>query len=105
MIAAAILAAGGSSRLGRPKQLVERSGRPLVRHVAASALEGGCDPVIVVLEAPQPARLILVCDGAEVATAQASRAVLAPPAAAEKCRAEAWLDGQPWIFTSYVEAG
>ena len=57
------------------------------------------------LEAPQPARLILICDGTEVATAQASRAVLAPPAAAEQCRAEAWLDGRPWIFTSYAEAG
>ncbi|MEN8162325.1 MAG: PHP domain-containing protein, partial [Myxococcota bacterium] len=56
-----------------------------------------------VLEAPRPARLALVCDGAEIARAEAARAVLAPPAGAARCRAEAWLGDRPWVFTSGVE--
>lgn len=51
MIAAVVLAAGGSTRLGRPKQLVEVDGEPLVRRAARAALDGGCEPVIVVLGA------------------------------------------------------
>lgn len=49
-----LLAAGGSLRLGRPKQLLEWRGEPLVRHSARSALEGGLDPVIVVSGAYEP---------------------------------------------------
>jgi molybdenum cofactor cytidylyltransferase len=43
-----VLAAGGSSRLGRPKQLLEWHGAPLVRHVAGRALAAGLSPVVVV---------------------------------------------------------
>ncbi len=50
-IAAVILAAGESARLGRPKQLLAYRGRSLLRHVVECADEGGCDPVIVVLGA------------------------------------------------------
>ena len=48
-VAAVILAAGGSSRLGEPKQLIELGGLPLVRKAAMSALEAGALPVVVVL--------------------------------------------------------
>jgi molybdenum cofactor cytidylyltransferase len=48
MIAALILAAGGSSRMGRPKQLLSFRGRPLLRRAIDAAVEGGCRPVIVV---------------------------------------------------------
>jgi CTP:molybdopterin cytidylyltransferase MocA len=48
-IAAVVLAAGASSRLGRPKQLVEIEGTPLVRRAAEAAIEAGCAPVVVVL--------------------------------------------------------
>jgi molybdenum cofactor cytidylyltransferase len=51
MIAALILAAGGSSRLGQPKQLLRYRGRTLVRNVAQAALDAGCRPVLVVLGA------------------------------------------------------
>jgi molybdenum cofactor cytidylyltransferase len=51
MIAALILAAGGSSRMGRPKQLLSFRGRPLVLHPVDAALAAGCRPVIVVLGA------------------------------------------------------
>lgn len=46
-----ILAAGGSERLGRPKQLLPWRGVPIIRHVAQSALSAGLSPVIVVLGA------------------------------------------------------
>lgn len=49
MIAALLLAAGGSSRLGRPKQLVEVDGMSLVRRAAESVLAVGCRPVIAVV--------------------------------------------------------
>ncbi len=50
-VAAIVLAAGGSSRMGRPKQLLPFRGRSLVRHAAETALDAGCDPVIVVVGA------------------------------------------------------
>jgi molybdenum cofactor cytidylyltransferase len=49
-----ILAAGGSSRLGRPKQLVEYRGRSLLRHVAEVAVGSVCRPIVVVLGAHAP---------------------------------------------------
>jgi nicotine blue oxidoreductase len=46
-----VLAAGGGSRLGRPKALVPWQGRLLVQHAVAALLEGGADDVVVVLGA------------------------------------------------------
>jgi molybdenum cofactor cytidylyltransferase len=46
-----ILAAGGSTRMGRPKQLLEYHGRPLLRHSVEQALGSGCRPIVVVLGA------------------------------------------------------
>jgi molybdenum cofactor cytidylyltransferase len=50
-IAGLLLAAGGSSRLGRPKQLVEFEGKTLIRRAAETLIEAGCSPVYVVLGA------------------------------------------------------
>lgn len=50
-IGAVILAAGGSSRLGQPKQLLVLDGEPLLRRIARSAVETGASPVVVVLGA------------------------------------------------------
>lgn len=47
-VAGVVLAAGASSRLGRPKQLLPWRGEPLVRHVARTAIEAGLSPVLVV---------------------------------------------------------
>jgi len=46
---AVLLAAGASSRLGQPKQLVRIEGEPLLRRAVRMACEAGCDPVAVVL--------------------------------------------------------
>lgn len=50
-----LLAAGGSSRLGRPKQLVVHQGRTLVRRAAEAAVSAGNGPVVVVLGAQHEA--------------------------------------------------
>ncbi|MDB5307587.1 MAG: hypothetical protein JWO38_1789 [Gemmataceae bacterium] len=50
-VAVAVLAAGGSSRMGRPKQLLPFAGRSLLRHAAEVALAAECGPVVVVLGA------------------------------------------------------
>jgi molybdenum cofactor cytidylyltransferase len=47
--AAVILAAGASTRLGRPKQLLRIEGESLLRRTARIAVEAGCAPVYVVL--------------------------------------------------------
>ena len=48
-----LLAAGGSSRFGSPKQLLDWQGQPLVRHTASLALSAGCSRVRVVVGAYQ----------------------------------------------------
>lgn len=47
-IAIIILAAGRSSRLGRPKQLMEYRGHTLIHHAVESALNSSLRPIIVV---------------------------------------------------------
>lgn len=48
-----ILAAGNSSRLGRPKQLLPYRGKTLLLYVVAEALEASLQPVVVVTGAYQ----------------------------------------------------
>ncbi len=50
-IAAVILAAGGSSRMGMPKQLLVWQGKELINHSIDLAIESGLNPIIVVLGA------------------------------------------------------
>jgi len=47
-IAGVILAAGGSTRFGTTKQLLDWRGKPLVAHTVETALAGGLSPVIIV---------------------------------------------------------
>lgn len=49
MIAGIVLAAGSSSRLGRPKQLLDLQGEPLLRFTLQRILETSLDMVYVVL--------------------------------------------------------
>jgi molybdenum cofactor cytidylyltransferase len=48
-IGAVVLAAGGSSRFGQPKQLLKFRGETLIRRAAGAAAEAGCDPIVVVV--------------------------------------------------------
>ena len=50
-IAIVILAAGASTRMGVPKQLLRHRGRTLLRHAVEAALGSTCRPVVVVLGA------------------------------------------------------
>ena len=47
-IGAVILAAGNSSRLGQPKQLLRISGKSLVRRIIDAASKARCSPITVV---------------------------------------------------------
>ncbi len=47
-LAAVVLAAGASTRMGRPKALIEWRGRPFFVHCVQRASAVGCDPVVVV---------------------------------------------------------
>lgn len=49
MTAAVVLAAGGSRRLGRPKQTVVLGGEMLVERAVRMAIEAGMEPVFVVV--------------------------------------------------------
>ena len=48
-VAGVVLAAGTSTRMGRNKLLFEIDGEPLVHRAARRAIDGGLDPVIIVV--------------------------------------------------------
>jgi molybdenum cofactor cytidylyltransferase len=58
-----MLAAGASTRMGKPKQLLELNGESLLRRATLAALRSVCQPVVIVLGAneafirPETARL------------------------------------------------
>ena len=47
-VAGVVLAAGGSSRMGVPKALLDAGGETFVARLAATMAQAGCDPVVVV---------------------------------------------------------
>ena len=49
VVGAILLAAGASTRLGQPKQLLPWQGQSLLRRAAATAIDAGLSPVVVVL--------------------------------------------------------
>jgi len=61
-----LLAAGGSSRLGRPKQLLEFNGKMLIRRAAETLVHSKCDLIVVVLGA-EIERSSAELDGLDVA--------------------------------------
>ncbi len=68
-VAAVVLAAGGSVRMGRPKAMLPWGGRSLLRHAVDAAVGGECEPVVVVLGAAAD-RLRLELDGVPVVAAE-----------------------------------
>ncbi len=61
-VAGIILAAGGSTRFGRSKQLLDWRGEPAVRQAARTALAAGLSPVVVVTGADAAAVQAAVSD-------------------------------------------
>lgn len=61
MTAAVVLAAGASTRLGEPKQLVKLAGETLLERAVRIAHEAGCKPIVVVLGA-NAERIAEECD-------------------------------------------
>src|SRR5258706_1134095 len=53
-VSAILVAAGGSTRFGRPKMLAEVDGMPLVRRTASALLDGGVRELVAVLGAGAP---------------------------------------------------
>ena len=47
-VALLLLAAGASTRMGQPKQLLPYHGRTLLRHAAETAVAAGCAPIVLV---------------------------------------------------------
>jgi molybdenum cofactor cytidylyltransferase len=47
-VALLLLAAGASTRMGQPKQLLPYHGRTLLRHAAETAVASGCAPILMV---------------------------------------------------------
>jgi CTP:molybdopterin cytidylyltransferase MocA len=61
-LGALILAAGGSSRMGEAKQILEIGGKPLIARAVDAALDSGARPVAVVLGADSGRVLARVAD-------------------------------------------
>lgn len=66
--AAIILAAGASTRLGQPKQLISLGSETLLERAVRTAMDAGCYPVVVVLGADAE-RVRAGCDLGEAAVA------------------------------------
>lgn len=110
-VAAIILAAGASTRMGRPKLLLTHHGAPLLRRAVETGVGGGCTDVVVVLGAnheqyrPQlqgtPARLL---HNPEFSQGMSSSIRVGIEALAEDTRAAIiMLADQPFIDPSVIE--
>ncbi len=61
-VALVLLAAGASTRMGQPKQLLPYHGRTLLRHAAETAVATGCSPLTLVTGAVHEALAAEVAD-------------------------------------------
>ncbi|MEX2621655.1 MAG: NTP transferase domain-containing protein [Egibacteraceae bacterium] len=129
-VAGMLLAAGGGRRLGGPKALVQMDGEPLVERGVRLLVDGGCDPVVVVLGAAadavlsqchlHPARPVVnhrwargmstsLREGLDALEASAAGAVVValadqPQVGPEAVRrlAAAWRDGGRLVVAAYA---
>jgi molybdenum cofactor cytidylyltransferase len=114
-VALLLLAAGGSTRMGRPKQLLEYGGQPLLRHSVEQALGSRCRPVVVVLGADAdacraaihdlPVQIVLNHDWAQGmgSSIRAGMSVLAAGESAPEAVLIALCD-QPLISSAFLDA-
>jgi molybdenum cofactor cytidylyltransferase len=112
-IAGIVLAGGTSSRLGRPKQLLELAGRPLLQHAVDAAATARLDEVIVVLghRAGEVAAALALPPGArsvvnpDYATGQASSMHTGLAAVSPQAEAAVLLLGdQPGMAPAHIAA-
>ncbi|HEX8329959.1 MAG TPA: nucleotidyltransferase family protein [Hymenobacter sp.] len=105
-VALLILAAGASTRMGQPKQLLPYRGRTLLRHAAETAVATSCAPIVLVTGAVHDALAAEVSDlpiwvvrNLEWETGMASsiRAGLAAVQAAQPRAALIMLSDQPLV--------
>lgn len=118
MIAGIILAAGRSSRLGRPKQLLPLQGESLLRHTVRRALASSLDAVIVVVGhhagevrsaiADLPVRVVinpLAAKGQSTSVLAGLAALNHPPTHADDIEAVVILLGdQPGVAPAVIDA-
>jgi molybdenum cofactor cytidylyltransferase len=116
-VALLLLAAGGSTRMGQPKQLLEYGGQPLLRHSVEQALSSRCRPVVVVLGAdadacraviddlPVPVQIVVNHDWAQGmgSSIRAGLSSLAAGEAAPEAVVIALCD-QPLISSAFLDA-
>ncbi|MBU0942936.1 MAG: nucleotidyltransferase family protein [Proteobacteria bacterium] len=110
-IRAIILAAGTSSRMGRPKQLLQVEGECMLDHAIAAAQGAGAAPPVLILgafaeEILRGARLATTCEihrNQEYGKGQASSLVAGVQAVAGRCDAAIFLlTDQPFIDAQLV---
>jgi molybdenum cofactor cytidylyltransferase len=78
-VAAVVLAAGGSSRLGQPKQLLAFRGETLVRRAVRAAAEAGCAPILVIVgEIWDPIKQDLAIRDSRIASSSGQEALACP---------------------------
>jgi molybdenum cofactor cytidylyltransferase len=101
LIAGVVLAAGGASRFGSPKQLAELEGRPLLQHAVDALLAvPAVDPVVVVLGAAAEQ----VREAVDFGALRAARPVVCPDwaegmAASLRCGIDAVGDAD-WVIVT-----
>jgi hypothetical protein len=100
VLARARTAEGVLEALREGRSYVAFEGVAPVSHFGVVRNPGG-----VAVQAPEAARLELVCDGALASSELAAQAQLAAPAGAERCHVEAWRGDQLWVITSPFELG
>lgn len=108
-VGAVVLAAGGATRMGRQKLLLEAAGRPLVRHVVDAAARGGCDEVVAVYSDPAVADAVAdaarCVKNADAASGLASSLRVGLDALRDHAAGALILLGdQPLVHSSTIEA-
>ncbi len=112
-VAAVILAAGASTRLGEPKQLVPLGGERLLERAVRLAREAGLSPVIVVVGA-RAAEITAQCDLREAQVvrcerwaegmSQAVRAGIAAVAETNAASAVVLTSDMPFVTPAHLQA-
>ena len=106
-VVAAVLAAGASVRLGRPKQLLQYRGEPLIRHAVRVAMGARCDATMVIVP---PNRFADALEGLDVVVVEngdwrtgVSSSIRAAVKAAPDSRILFTLCDQPLVTSEHLQ--